>query len=285
MDAGLPAAQEAHIERMKRLQLLGGLLGGGAAVAFVGALISLLTRLWPLAIVAGLGFIGLLVAAIVVAFKAAAARTLVWQDFAARHGWTYTQADASDRPSRFLGFQPFGQGHGRRATDVIEGDLAGVHFETFTYQYTVTSGSGKNRHETTYYNTVVASRMPIDGHNLTMSRETVGKKIFDALGGEDIDTESDEFSRAFWVKCDDRRFAYDVLTPAMMQHLLAIGTDGTWQWRGPWLVREITGRLRLEEVEGLASQVQGFAAKLPRQRIPQAAASPALSPTRPPRSR
>ena len=37
---------------------------------------------------------------------------------------------------------------------------------------------------------------------------------------DDIDFESDEFSRKFYVQSSDRKFAYDVLHPRMMEFLL-----------------------------------------------------------------
>lgn len=41
------------------------------------------------------------------------------------------------------------------------------------------------------------------------------------FGFDDIDFESVEFSRKFFVKSPDKRFAYDVIHPAMMEFLLA----------------------------------------------------------------
>ena len=45
-------------------------------------------------------------------------------------------------------------------------------------------------------------------------------KVKGAFGFDDIDFESEEFSRRFWVQSSDKRFAYDVLHPRMMEFLL-----------------------------------------------------------------
>jgi hypothetical protein len=41
------------------------------------------------------------------------------------------------------------------------------------------------------------------------------------MGFDDIDFESEEFSRAFYVTSDNKKFAYDVIHQKMMEYLLA----------------------------------------------------------------
>ena len=50
--------------------------------------------------------------------------------------------------------------------------------------------------------------------------ETAASKLAQALGYEDIDFESVEFSEAFCVRSPDRKFAFDVCHPRMMTYLL-----------------------------------------------------------------
>jgi hypothetical protein len=47
-------------------------------------------------------------------------------------------------------------------------------------------------------------------------------KIAGAFGFDDIDFESEAFSRRFHVKSSDRRFAYDVIHPRMMEFLMNV---------------------------------------------------------------
>ena len=58
-------------------------------------------------------------------------------------------------------------------------------------------------------------------------------KVAGAFGFDDIDFESEEFSRAFFVKSSDKRFAYDVLHPRMLELLMAernaAGATNVWR--------------------------------------------------------
>jgi len=57
--------------------------------------------------------------------------------------------------------------------------------------------------------------------DLLIRREGVFDRLAGVLGFDDIDFESEEFSRAFYVKSSDKKFAYDVVHPRMMEWLLA----------------------------------------------------------------
>ena len=51
--------------------------------------------------------------------------------------------------------------------------------------------------------------------------EGLADRLASATGREeDIDFESQEFSNRFHVVCNDRKFAYDLIHPRMMEHLL-----------------------------------------------------------------
>ena len=56
--------------------------------------------------------------------------------------------------------------------------------------------------------------------DLLIRKEGLGDKLAGGLGFDDIDFESEEFSRTFWVKSQDKRFAFDVIHPLMMEFLL-----------------------------------------------------------------
>lgn len=207
-------------------------------------------------------------------------RQEAFRALASAHGWVYA-TDGPDPSPRFPGFRPFGQGHSRAARDLLTGragGAAGQPFEAFTFKYVVTSGSGKNRHDTTYWHEVVVLPMPLSAPRLTIDPETLGHKLFDALGGEDIDFESDEFSRAFWVKGDDRRFAYDVVSPTMMEHLLR-DRGLAWQWQGTVLVACRRGKLDPATAAALVQHVAKVPALLPRHLL-ASRPPPAAPPTR-----
>lgn len=238
------------------------------------ALVATLPLAAVLAVVAALGGgIGFGVGAFAVAGAGALVSGLLraealrkaFEALAQAHGWTFVPLDARDLPRRFHGFRPFGTGGSRTAHDVLAGDLDGMPFEAFTYTYVV--GSGKDQRTERFR--VAAVQMPLDGPDLRVSPETVGHKLWDALGGADIDFESDAFSRRFWVKSDDRRFAYDVLPPATMEWMLENSGPWSWQWRGPTLVLTSPGVLGPDEVVPLLQLAKGFRDLLPRHLLAQ----------------
>ncbi len=80
--------------------------------------------------------------------------------------------------------------------------------------------------------------------SLLVRREDALDKLAEVFGGDDIDLESDAFSRRFRVRCEDRRFAWDFLHPKMMEllmhgpdeavevsHGFVTLTNGNRQWR------------------------------------------------------
>ena len=114
-------------------------------------------------------------------------------------------------------FELFGRGHGKKASNVLVGEEGGREAVAFDYQYT--TGSGKNR--TTYYHQAVVLGLPINAARLRTRSENIFDRVASWVGWDDIDFESDEFSRRYHVKCDDRRFAYDVLHARLIEYLLA----------------------------------------------------------------
>lgn len=205
----------------------------------------------------------IVIAIAIVAWQVEKRRRARFAAWAAENGWTYEPGDDSGRPSRYARFKPFGLGHSRRAQHVLHRRLDDVDVEVFEYQYTVQTG----KHSQTYVFTVAAGTMPLDGHGLVVKTEHLGHKLVDALGGEDIDVEHDEFSRRFWVQCQDRRFAYDILHPPMIDFLLARGARWTWQWGGHKLVLHAPGRIKPERAAAMASDLLTFRKTLPRHRL------------------
>jgi hypothetical protein len=173
--------------------------------------------------------------------------------------------DEHDTHRTFSGFDPFGMGHAHRSDWVLRGEHGGRPFTSF--QYTFKTQSGKQQKMHTYR--ICEMRAPMcvpQGDRLLITPEHFGHKIFEAFGGEDIDFESDEFSRQFWVRCKDRRFAYDVIHPQMMEYLLGPGR-GTWQWLDDRLLRYEEGSLDPPHVFPMLTHLGAFVDQLPRHRL------------------
>ncbi|MCV2395358.1 hypothetical protein OEB99_13660 [Actinotalea sp. M2MS4P-6] len=136
------------------------------------------------------------------------------QQWAARNGWTYYGTDQS-LVSRWRG-TPFGHGSSRRVSELVVGRWGGLPAMSFAYRYT--TGSGKNR--TTHHYWVCAVSMPTWLPTLQLTPQGFGARIVTALGGQDIEFESEDFNRAWRVEARDAKFAHDILHPRMLERLV-----------------------------------------------------------------
>ncbi|MFH0943598.1 MAG: hypothetical protein V2A76_00210 [Planctomycetota bacterium] len=121
-------------------------------------------------------------------------------------------------------FEIFRRGHSRVALNTMTGKLP-VDGRTLRvvagdYRYRVTSGSGKGRNTRTYRFSYVILELSFDPPDLLIRPEGMFDKLAGVFGFDDIDFESAEFSKRFYVKSPDKKFAYDVIHPRMMEFLL-----------------------------------------------------------------
>ncbi len=143
-----------------------------------------------------------------------------------RLGWTFDPDSDVTLDDQYLQFGCFSRGHSRAGYNTLRGgrQIAGKTFEVQAgdYTYKVTSSDGKTTSTQTYRFSYAIIRVPWLGvPDLLVRREGILDKVKSAMGFDDIDFESEEFSRKFWVTCPDKKFAYDVIHPRMMEFLLA----------------------------------------------------------------
>lgn len=216
------------------------------------------------------GFIALIVVIValvivvaVVAHFQEKKRSQELQGIAENNGWRFIDRDRKDRPERYRRFTPFGQGHSRYAFNIMTGVEQDTPFELFDYHYAVTTHNGKSSSTQHYYHKVCALKMPLESPGLTIKREHIGHKLLGAVGAGDINFESDEFSRRYWVKSPDRRFAYDVIDARTMQYLLD-NQGWHWEWNGDTLIVHRKGKLRPGAARKPLNKALGFERLLPR---------------------
>jgi hypothetical protein len=164
--------------------------------------------------------------------------------FATARGWSVTERD--DRWCEAFAGAPFGRGHNRQARNVIQGDHGGRPFVAFDYVYytteTSTDSQGRvTRREVPHRFSVVGlgigSRLP----TLQVSPEGFFSRAVGRLTNRDIQLESEEFNRAFSVVSSDRRFAFDILHPRLMEYLLTV-PDVAWRTTGEHILTIEDGR-------------------------------------------
>jgi len=169
--------------------------------------------------------VGLLVAGVFYSSKKAKERTLALSSFAASKQFDFEVNRDATLPGRFSRFGVFNRGFSRYAYNTMRGttDVSGnqVSLTTGDYSFKEQTGSGKDRKTTTYDLSYVIAELPFTTRvTMTLRNEGFFDKIAGAIGFDDIDFESAEFSKKFFVKCDDKKVAYDMIDPRMIQWLL-----------------------------------------------------------------
>ena len=110
------------------------------------------------------------------------------------------------------------RGENRYAFNILRGKYQEQSLFVFDYHYETGSDKNKVNHNLTMLMLVVKEVFP----QMTIGPESFGDKIATAFGVEnDIKFESAEFSRAFCVRSEDKKFAYDVCNAQMIDYLLA----------------------------------------------------------------
>lgn len=141
-------------------------------------------------------------------------------------GWRFDPSYDSGWDHHYGQFGWFTTGHSRYAYNILTGNIPmngrQLPAAMGDYTYKVTSGSGKDRRTTTYRFSFLLVDLPYMGlPELSVRKEGLFDGFTAMLGFNDIDFESEEFSRKFHVKSPDKRFAYDLIHPQMIEFLLA----------------------------------------------------------------
>ena len=140
-------------------------------------------------------------------------------------GWQFTAERDYDHDDQFAHFEIFRHGHSRFAYNTLRGSLE-VDGRTWPakmgdFHYKVTSSNGKTTTTHTYRFSYLILHLPFARvPDLLVRREGMFDALKSMMGFDDIDFESAEFSKRFFVKSPDKRFAYDVIHPRMMEFLL-----------------------------------------------------------------
>ncbi len=168
-----------------------------------------------------------------------------------------SRADRSfDR--RYPEFGCLSRGHSRSAYNIASGPWNGRSLDAFDYRYV--TGHGKNRSTHTFSALILESSVPL--HPLHIRAETAFDKMTAFFGVEDIDFESAQFSKEFYVKSPDKKWAYDVLHQRTIEFLLSkpkFSIQFSRQYVICWRNRRFNRQVREEAI----SVVEGILDRLP----------------------
>jgi len=171
-------------------------------------------------------------------------------ELAARLGLEFHPGNDYALAERFGFLDKLAQGSNRYAFNVLSGGYQQNQVLVFDYHYETHSSDSKgNRQTHHHYFSFFILLLPVQFPELKITREGLLSKLAQALGYDDIDFESAEFSRTFCVRSKDKKFAYDVCNARMMEYLLA-NRDLSIEIEGPALALAFDTRLSVAEIEG-----------------------------------
>lgn len=170
-------------------------------------------------------FVAMVVITIVFGSKAAKARREALTLLAAKLNFTFDPSDDRYVSPRLQPFSPFYSGKDRAGYNSLRGsvDVNGesLGIQMGDYRYTTESGSGKDRKEHTHRISYLSCKLPLSLMvTMKVRPEGIFDKIAGAIGFEDIDFESAEFSKKFHVSGSDKKIVYDLLDPRMIEWYL-----------------------------------------------------------------
>jgi hypothetical protein len=163
---------------------------------------------------------------------------------AAKLGLCFDPGKNRDLARRYEFIDRMRAGRNRYAFNILSGNYQGHDVIMFDYHYK--TGSGKNTHH--HYLSFFILRLPVSVPELVIGPEGLFSKIAQAVGYDDIDFESHEFSRLFCVRSRDKKFAYDVCNAKMIEYLLS-NADLTMEMELDSLAISFQRRLRPEQIE------------------------------------
>lgn len=172
-----------------------------------------------------IGFIAIIIVFAIISHAQNKKRLAALEAWSSSLGLAFEPRKNTRFEKRFPEFACFQQGQNRYAYNLTHGTFEGRRVYAFDYHYTTrsttTDAKGRTRTQTTHHNfsaVILDANLPLKP--LLIRPEGFGDRIANFFGKNDIDFESAEFSKRFFVKAQDRRWAYDVLHARAMAFLL-----------------------------------------------------------------
>ncbi len=162
-------------------------------------------------------FIAVAVVGVIAALISAAKRREAMAAVAAKLGLNFSPGKDRYLDNKYRFLNKLRQGSNRYAYNIMSGIYREHELILFDYHYQ--TGSGKDTHH--YYFSYFIMHLQASFPELVIGPENIFSKIAQAVGYDDIDFESHEFSKKFCVRSSDKKFAYDFCNARMIEYLLS----------------------------------------------------------------
>jgi hypothetical protein len=177
---------------------------------------------------------------------------------AAKLGLRFAPAKNRNIARRYRFLDKLRKGSNRYAYNILSGSYQGHDLILFDYHYKTGSGKSTQHHYISFFILHLTASFP----ELVIGPEGVFSKIAQAIGYDDIDFESHEFSRKFCVRSQDKKFAYDVCNARMIEYLLS-NSDLSIEIEDNTLAISFGSRLAPEDIEANLNRLITVRSRMP----------------------
>jgi hypothetical protein len=208
-------------------------------------------------------FAALLIGGLIWSWRQDRKRRNELEAWATSRGFSFDRDRDDGMDVRFEPFSCLRQGSNRYAYDVMWGPSGERQACCFDYHYETYSTDSKGHRETHHHHfsaVVLVTNLPLKP--LFIRPEGFFDKITEFFGADDIDFESAQFSREFYVKAPERRWAFDVIHQATMEFLLGEPRYHV-QFAGPFVMAWRANRFAVRDFQGALDVAAGILDRLP----------------------
>lgn len=220
------------------------------------------------------GIIAVVIALAIYAHRVAEKRKLAIAAWASSLGLSFMRSADGSIDDRYPDFAGLREGSDRYAENISSGVHGKYSVCAFDYHYETYSTDSKGNRTTQHHRfSSVILETPLPLKPLHIRSENFFDKIGEFVGFDDIDFESAEFSRAFYVTSPDKRWAFDVLHQESMEFLLAAPRFQIELQRGVAMARR-NGVFKPEEFDAALKVATGLLDRLPQSVVRELSGQP-----------
>lgn len=200
--------------------------------------------------------------------RARKSRNMLLRAFANSRGWPFETSGSLYPRHSFRGLPLFEKGENQSTANTMHCTARVGPFEVPViigdYDYEVQRGRSVKEYKLSF----LAARLPLeDLPPIIVRREKALDRVKSAIGFDDIDFESKAFSDRFYVGSPDKRFAYRLITPRVMEYLLhgsQVPGPPSFTVGGRWIgIVSPHGRWSLRDIEAARAWMEGLLGSLP----------------------